>query len=180
MTRIPRNLIVTPGQYYHIIARGNNKMHIFHDKEDYEYYTHLLFSAVKIFDIKMYHYVLMPNHVHTLMIPSEKGLSSLMHMIQSSYAKYFCKKYEYVGRVWQGRYKNILIDSDAYLFACGNYIELNPVRAGLADTPENWIYSSYNVYSRGEASEFIQHDPFYLNLGNSNNERKHLFKKLFV
>jgi hypothetical protein len=76
-----------------------------------------------------------------------------------NYAKQYCQKYEFVGHVWQGRFKSMKIESDAYLLACGNYIEMNPVRAGLTDNPKDWTWSSYAYYAQGQRDDLINDDP---------------------
>jgi putative transposase len=142
MPRRNRASIVEAGGYYHVIARGNDKMTIFRDRIDFVRYGSILKMVVGEEGVVMSRFVLMPNHVHLLLKPSERGLSRCMLRIQRAYAEHFRKKYDHVGHVWQGRYKSLPILTDAYLSACGDYIEMNPVRAGLVNRPEAWPYSS--------------------------------------
>ncbi len=165
MPRIPRHLIVAPSQLYHVIVRGNNKFKIFQEAEDFYRYNALLFKAKKEAAVSLFHYTLMPNHVHLLIKAGKKGISDFMHSIQLQYAKYFSRKYEHVGHVWQGRFKSLLIDNDEYAIACGKYIELNPVRAGLVQQPEDWPHTSYNFYAHGRYDPLVDVDPFYISLG---------------
>ncbi len=119
----------------------------------------------------------MPNHVHLLVRPKE-DLSRFMHVVQSTYAKRFSRRYKRTGHVWTSRYKSIRIASDAQLFACGNYIELNPVRARLAAKPQDWKHSSYRTYAFGRHDELVTLDPFYPAIGNNAEERERRYRAL--
>jgi putative transposase len=95
-------------------------------------------------------YVLMTNHVHLLVTPG--GDFSISHMMQDlgrKYVRYVNHSYKRTGTLWEGRYKARLVDSEIYLLTCMRYIEMNPVRAGMVDTPGSYKWSSYAA----EASE---------------------------
>ena len=175
MPRIPRSGLVTDEGVYHVIVRGNNRMRVFHNADDYEAYSDLLLAAKSMFGVVIYHYVLMPNHAHLLVREAER-LSAFMQWVQGTYSKRHHRLYKRVGHTWQGRYKSLPISSDAYLFACGNYIEMNPVRASLVHKPEEWKYSSYNVYAFGECDKLVTIDPFYAILGRTTEERQKSYK----
>jgi putative transposase len=177
MPRIPRSALVFPEHTYHVIARGSGRMTIFRDAEDYAAYLKFLDIGLKQCGIDLFHYVLMPNHFHLLVRPTEDNLSACMHYVQLVYAKRFCKKYRRVGHVWQGRYKSHLIANDSYLFACGNYIEMNPVRAKLVEAPEGWRFSSYQHYASRKKDRLVTTDPFYRSLGATEEERQREYKK---
>ncbi len=148
MPRPPRYLF--SGGIYHVIARGNNRMKLFHDKQDYRFYRKLWIQAKKKFSLNVYRWCFMPNHIHLIVTPkTDDGLSLAMHYIQHRYAKYYGRRYKWVGHVWQGRYTSRLIADDRYLYQCGNYVENNPVRAGLIDRAEDYVWSSAYGRSRG-------------------------------
>lgn len=128
--------------------------------------------------VSLSHYVLMPNHIHLLARAGHQGLSRFMMLVQSSYAKHYRKKYGNVGHVWQGRFKNTHVMDDPYLIACGSYIELNPVRAGLINHPEDWLHSSYRTYAYGEADSLIDLDPVYQGLSSTPKERQEIYRRL--
>jgi putative transposase len=87
----------------------------------------------------------MTNHIHLLASPeSEASLPKMMQCLGGHYARYFNKCYRRSGSPWEGRYKTSLIDSDEYLLKCYRYIELNPVRAGMVETPQQYRWSSYS------------------------------------
>lgn len=92
-------------------------------------------------------YCLMPTHVHLILKQlKDNGISEFMGDLQNSYSRYFNTKYNRTGPLWVGRFKNVLVDSDAYLIHLTCYLHLNPVSAGLVKQPEQWPYSSYHEY----------------------------------
>ncbi len=154
MARAPRILIA--GGLYHVIARGNNKMRLFHDGQDFRVYRRYWIELSRTFSLRVLRYTLMSNHIHLLIEQiNDTGLPEAMQSIQMRYAKYFGKRYKWVGHVWQGRYKSPLIGDEGYLEQCGQYIENNPVRAGLVDRPEDYPWSSARTYSCGLADPVV-------------------------
>ena len=124
----------------------------------------------------------MSNHIHLMIEPTiEDSLPKIMMRLTLAYSSYFNKKYKRVGHVWQGRYKSSLIDKDNYFVWCGLYVELNPVRAGLVEKPEDWQWSSYTFYISDKVSplikEIIDFDPYYLELGKTIQERQGEYQK---
>ncbi len=156
MSRKPR--IEFPGAFYHVLARGNNKQDIFRNKQDYIVYIDRLNKYHKRYKFILYAYVLMTNHVHLLVETDMIPLSKIMQGIQQSYTAYFQKKYDYVGHVFQGRYKTILCQRDNYLLELVRYIHLNPVKAGLVDTLEDFSWSSHQVYIGRLHQPFVERD----------------------
>src|SRR3989304_6142922 len=129
---MPRSARIAPGDYvYHILTRGNNRQDVFQEEEDFKKYMELLLRYKEKYKFKLYHYVLMTNHVHLVLEPTERGggLAEIMKGINLSYAQHYKRKYKHIGHFWQDRYKSIIISKDDYLLACGSYVELNPVRA---------------------------------------------------
>lgn len=171
MPRQPR-LIIT-GQYYHIIARGNNRQWLFNEAKDFEYYLQGLDHYLIEFQVSLLHYCFMSNHVHMLMRCDGKNgaISRLMKGVQMVYARYFKKKHGATGHVFEDRFKSWLIDNDAYLLECGRYIENNPVRAKMVSAPELYPWSSYLHYGGYEKQGRITTNPGYLSLGLADGER---------
>lgn len=155
---MPRAARIAPKEFvYHILTRGNNKQDIFKDEEDFIKYIDILWTYKSKFHYKLYHYVLMTNHVHLVMETTQNGgeLSQIMKGINLSYAHHFKKKYAYTGHFWQDRFKSIIISRDEYLLACGSYVELNPVRAGMVQDPKDYPWSSYQVNAYGKKDTLI-------------------------
>jgi putative transposase len=171
MPRIAR--IAPRGHVYHVLTRGNNRQDVFHEDADFMKYCELLVHYKDKYTFLLYHYVLMTNHVHLVVETTDQGLlSQIMKGINLSYAQYYKKKYGHVGHFWQDRYKSILISKDEYLLACGSYVELNPVRAGMVKAPGNYRWSSYAFYAHGQDDPFTDIHPVYCALSSDEKERR--------
>lgn len=126
-------------------------------------------------------YVLMTNHVHLLVTPSTEGAASaMMQDIGRRYVRIINSIHGRSGSLWEGRFKSSLIDSERYLLTCHRYIELNPVRAGLAAHPSAYRWSSHGHYAGERAEEVLTDYPQYRALGASNVERRAAFRSLFT
>ncbi|MEJ2076351.1 MAG: transposase, partial [Reinekea sp.] len=128
MARRPR--IYVPGVAHHVIQRGNNREACFGDESDYKaYLTYLKESALQN-GVAIHAFVLMTNHVHLLVTPSdETALSKMLQTLGRRYVQYYNHKYGRTGTLWEGRYKSTLVQTENYLLTVYRYIELNPVRA---------------------------------------------------
>jgi len=142
MPRMPR--VFMSYACYHVITRGNQKQIIFKDTDDFCNYLKMLKKALRENNILIYSYCLMPNHTHLLIEPKcLSDMSNCMHWLNRGYTAYFNAKYEKVGHLWQGRFKSKPIIKGRYLINCANYIEENPVRAGIVSDPSDYRWSSY-------------------------------------
>lgn len=164
MPRKPRQLV--DGGYYHLIARGNNRLFLFAVPQGFAMFTQLLAQAKAKYPWKLLHYCLMTNHLHLLgRIEHGSDLPKLMQFLLFEYSRWYRKATGYTGHLWQGRYKSPLIDRDSYLLECGRYIERNPVRAGLVEQAEDYPWSSYRYYASGAPDPVVDPDPLYAPLG---------------
>ena len=169
------------GEYYHIYNRGNSKQKIFHEKEDYLYfikllyilnqknkkqlrdYTHDVFISRENCDplVAIGAYVLMPNHFHILITPTEDGsVSKFMQKISTGYVMYYNQKYKRSGSLFEGKFKSQHANNDRYLKYLFSYIHLNPIKLidknwkekGIKNAQKafeflnNYTYSSYSDY----------------------------------
>lgn len=92
-------------------------------------------------------YSIMPTHIHLVLKQlSENGISLYMKDVLNSYTKYFNNQHQRKGPLWEGRFKNVLIESDEQLRHVTRYLHLNAVTAKLVDRPEDWEFSSYKEY----------------------------------
>lgn len=178
MARKPRfNL---PGIPQHIIQRGNNRQACFHDERDYRHYLADLREAADKNDCRVHAYVLMPNHVHLLVTPmAEHGVTHLMQDVGRKYVRYMNHRYQRSGTLWEGRYKSSLIDSEAYLLTCMRYIELNPVRAGIVQRPDDYSWSSYASNAYGKIDTLLRPHPLMTHLGIDAQKRQVAYQDLF-
>ncbi len=149
MARRPR--VEFPGALYHVISRGNHGQNVFRAPADYGRYGDLLERYQARYDFLLYAYVLMPTHMHLLLETGETPLSKIMQGLQQSYTLYFNRRYQVSGHLFQGRYKALLCQKDAYLLELVRYLHLNPVRARLVQAPEAYRWSSHRAYLAGES-----------------------------
>lgn len=138
--------IVYPGAFYHITSRGNEQKPIFRNLRDRKKFQEYLESATNRYDAVIHAYCLMNNHYHLLMETPAGNLPQIMHHINGAYTTYFNIKWARKGHLFQGRYMAILVEQDEYAKGLSRYIHLNPVRAGMVETPEQYQWSSYSFY----------------------------------
>jgi putative transposase len=145
MARLPR--LTVPGYPHHVIQRGNNRQAIFASDHDYAALLQLLAENAVRFEVAVHAYVLMSNHFHLLATPATvDGLPQMMQAVGRRYVRYFNDRQGRSGTLWEGRYRSTVIDTDRYLLACMVYLDLNPVRAGLVERPEQYPWSSHRHY----------------------------------
>ena len=179
---MPRTARIAPKEYvYHILTRGNNRQDVFKDEQDYGKYIEILQRYKARYEFKLYHYVLMRNHIHLVLEPTEGGgtLAEIMKGINLSYAQYYKASYKHIGHFWQDRYKSIIISKDDYLLACGSYVELNPVRAKIVEDPKDYRWSSYNAYANGKRDVLILIDehPIYKELSKREADKRKRYRE---
>lgn len=171
MPKNPR--IVADPALYHIVSRGNNKMQLFRDRDDFQHYLKLLKRYKTKFAFKLYAFCLMPNHTHLLLetMSKTRGISQLMQRLNLAYSVWFQFRYQWKGHVWQGPFHSFLIEKEHYLYACTRYIELNPHRAGLVTDPADYPWSSLREYILPSSLGLVDRQEManYLALGSSEN-----------
>jgi len=134
--------LVVPDQPHHVTQRGNRRQRTFFRDEDYALYFSLLRHACAKTDTKVWAWCLMPNHVHLILVPSsEDGLARALGPLHRRYSVEVNQREGWSGHLWQSRFASFPLD-EAHLHACLRYVELNPVRAGLVERPEEWPWSS--------------------------------------
>ncbi|MDY7030430.1 MAG: transposase [Thermodesulfobacteriota bacterium] len=146
------------GAFYHVTARGNERRRIYYSKADYEKFKAYLEETQKKYGYLLHGYVLLTNHYHLLIETPMANLSKVMHYINGSYTNYINIKERRSGHLFQGRYKAILIDRDEYLLELSRYLHLNPVRAKIAERPEDYPYSSYRAYIEKNKKDIVYRD----------------------
>ncbi|MCL0035161.1 transposase [Thermodesulfovibrionales bacterium] len=176
-----RLLRVSPiGIPQHIIQRGTNRQAIFADDSDMRAYLSWLKEYSVKHDVEIHAWVLMTNHVHILCTPKvERATSKMMQSIGRMYVKYFNCTYLRTGTLWEGRFKSCLVQSEHYLLSLYRYIELNPVRAGMVDDPNEYSWSSYGCNALGVETKLQTPHEEYLHLGKNKVERQEAYRELF-
>lgn len=135
-----------PGAFYHVTSRGNERKNVFKSKRDREKFFEYLESATQRYDAVIHAFCLMDNHYHLLIETPSGNLPQIMRHINGAYTTYFNVKRARPGHLFQGRYKAILVEIDEYAKELSRYIHLNPIRAKMVKTPEEYEWSSYRFY----------------------------------
>lgn len=137
-----RARIVFPGVPHHVTQRGNHRDPVFFSPGDREYYLHRLRELADAHAVGVTAYCLMPNHVHLVLVPATpNGLYRALKVVHGHYAQRVNRMWGLKGHLWQGRYFSSPLDAD-YFGNAVRYVELNPVRAGLARKAEEYPWSS--------------------------------------
>ena len=140
MPRKPRS--EEAGAIHHVFARGVERRRLFIDAADYSHYLGELGRITKRQGWNVLSFCLMPNHVHLLIETPEPNLGQGMQRFHGLYAAGFNERHERTGHLFERRYGNVRVRSDAQLLAAATYISLNPVKAGLCQQPQDWPWSS--------------------------------------
>ncbi|MBM4276532.1 MAG: transposase [Deltaproteobacteria bacterium] len=170
--------IAFPSMVYHVISRGNNREWVFNEREDFEKYLEICGRYKDKFGFKLYHWVLMSNHIHLVMETTEESsLSKIMQGMNLAYTIWFNRKNGKVGHLWQDRFKSALVEKDNYLLECGRYVERNPLRARLVKDPREYPWSSYRVYAYGKADGVTDRHATYEAMGKEDRARRKAYRE---
>lgn len=162
-----------PGAFYHVMSRGNEKQDIFRSRRDRLKFLEYLESASVRYGAIIHCYCLMGNHYHLMIETPTGNLAQIMRHLNGGYTAYFNVKYGRVGHLFQGRYRAVLVDADAYCVVLSRYIHLNPVKEGLSPRPELYEWSSYRNYLTNQVSVKWLKTDFLLSLmGNESGIRR--------
>ena len=131
--------------YFHVCSRGNAKQDVFSDDEDRLRYLFLLEKYSTQYHLECFAYCLMTNHIHLLFLaPSIRILSKTIHALHVAYVMYFNRRHERNGHLFQDRFSSWVIKDISHLITTKEYIENNPVKAGLVEAKEGYLWSSAN------------------------------------
>jgi len=178
MTRKLRTFV--EGLPVHVVQRGVNKCDIFANDQDCSKYLDVLVEAADKHGCPVHCYALMGNHVHLLMTPAhQESLSKTMQSVNVRYVWHFNHRHERTGPLFESRYRDSLVATDRYLQACYQYIELNPVRAGLCKRPNDYRWSSHRHHAYGEPDPVITRHHAYLALASDDTGRQSRYRGWF-
>ena len=130
---------------YHVTSRGDRREDIYEDNADKEIFISILAQVIEQFNWSCYAYCLMDNHYHMLIQTPDSNLSKGMRQLNGVYTQTYNRRHSKVGHLFQGRYKSILVDEEAYLVELSRYIVLNPVKARMVKHVSDWHWSSYQA-----------------------------------
>ena len=137
------------GALYHILSRGNEQKDIFYDDQDCQLFLKTIGEMSERFEIDVFAYVLMGNHYHLLLKTNRANLSKSMQWLGLTYTRRFNLRHFRSGHLFQGRFKSIIVQNDAYLMRLSCYIHRNPLRAGIVERLADYVWSSYKAYAYG-------------------------------
>lgn len=181
MARKPRKYIDQPHTIFHIVCRGNNQRRIFRRPRDYKKLLNILRQVKREFPFYLYCFNLLPNHFHLLVETDKISISKIMGRINFLYAQYFNRRYHRSGHLFQDRFYSSRVDRESYFWIVGRYIDLNAVHAGLAQRPENYLWSSYPIYCEKDYEDnLIDRERFLSYIGVTNLEEARLEYMKFV
>jgi REP element-mobilizing transposase RayT len=134
------------GGVYHVTSRGDRQEDIFEDDDDRVEWLSLLGCVCGRFNWRIHAYCLMDNHYHFVVETAEGNLSKGMRQLNGVYTQYFNRQHSRAGHVFQGRFKAILVEKEAYLLELSRYVVLNPIRAKMVKNIEDWKWSNYLAF----------------------------------
>jgi putative transposase len=153
MARFAR--VVVPGCAYHVTQRGNRRGEIFLRDEDRDVYRDLLGEYSRRFGLEVWAYCWMSNHVHLLVAAHRPdSLARAIGISHRRYSRYLNRRQGWTGHLWANRFFSTLLDA-VHLLHAVRYVELNPVRAGLADDAAAYPWSSARAHARGLADPLL-------------------------
>ena len=157
MARLAR--VVVEGVAHHVTQRGNRRQPTFFSDDDYAAYKALLAEGCRKAGVAVWAYCLMPNHVHLILVPNDvHGLRAALAEAHRRYSRRVNLREGWTGYLWQGRFASAPMD-EAHLMAAARYVELNPVRARLAEKPGDWPWSSARAHLAGRDDGVVQVAP---------------------
>jgi putative transposase len=148
MSRISR--VVVPGLPHHVTQRGNARQDVFATDADRQLYLDLLRHHAKRYDLRIWAYCLMRNHVHLVTVPDRvSSLARVMGRTHADYARYFNLKRGRSGHLWEARFFSCPLQ-DLHLWRAMAYVERNPVRAALVSEAADYRWSSASPHVLGQ------------------------------
>ena len=164
MARLAR--VVVPGIAHHVTQRGNRRMETFFSADDYRLYRSLLAEHCARAGVSVWAYCLMPNHVHLILVPDhEDGLRQALGEAHRRYTRQINFREGWRGHLWQERFHSFPMD-EKHLAAAVRYVELNPVRARLAEDAADWPWSSAQAHIKGRDDGLVRVAPMLDRFGN--------------
>ena len=157
------------GALYHVLSRGNEQKDIFGDDEDRNCFIRIMGEMSDRFDVNIFAYVLMDSHYHILLRTNNPNLSKAMQWLGVTYTRRFNNRHARSGHLFQGRFKSLIVENDAYLVRLSCYIHRNPLRAGIVKRLIDYKWSSYPVYAYNRKyPEWLKTDTVLSQLGTDN------------
>ena len=149
------NRVHVDGGIYHVIMRGNAREPVFFDDDDRRQLNDIIAEGLGRYHCRLHAFCWMTNHIHAAVQVSDRPLSEFMCWSASRYARFINRKRDRTGHLFERRHKAFLVRDDAYLLGLVRYIHLNPVRAKLVSTPEEYLWSSHLAFMGAQTIEWL-------------------------
>jgi REP element-mobilizing transposase RayT len=146
------------GGVYHIVQRGNNREYIFKRRDDKKMLLDVFLKYKDVFGYKILGYAIMDNHYHVIMKTDVELIGSVMHRINTEFAKTYNRIKKRTGHVYEKRYKGILVKDDSYLLSLLRYVHQNPVKVKMCKSVADYQWSSDLVYRRNVGDGLVSID----------------------
>ncbi len=173
--------MIAPGGTVHVVARCNNREFFFTTAEDFALLLAHLREMRRTYEVSLYAYTLMSNHVHLLLqAPTRDALGRPLRWLWTETAKAFHKAWGRRGHFWERRYRAVVVEEDLYALAALRYLDWNPVRTGLVADPPTYPWSSCAVYALGTPNPLITFHPSYLGLSPYPKVRQRQYRALLA
>jgi putative transposase len=174
-----RRRVFLQGLTLHVTQRGNNRCATFRTDADYELFLWFLLFAMRRYKFHVHAYALMSNHFHLMVTPeSPTALSRGMQSLGRRYVRYFNDRYTRTGTLWEGRFRTAIITDERYWLTCMRYVEMNPVRAGLAGSAESYRWCSYRAHALGVKDPIVVPHAVYDALANTPDRRQEAWRHM--
>ena len=176
MARLPR--LTLAGHPHHILLRGNGGQAIFRSDEDRLRLLQLLADHAAEYRIALHAYVLMDDHLQLLATPADGRLPLWMQAVGRRYVRFFNDRHGRTGTLWEGRYRSTVLQAERYLLDCMAWLDLNPVREGMAVRPADYPWSSHRYYVGQKSDRAVTPHALYWALGNTPFAREAAYAEL--
>lgn len=161
--------------------RGHDRTDLFFDDDDHRAFLDLLARYRDRFRFRLEHYCLMTNHFHLLVqFPDPRQLSAFGAGLQRAYVHHLTRRHQFVGHLFQGRFKSVAVQRQTYALSCGRYIERNPLEAGMVAEPSAYRWSSAAYYALGTPDPLVDENALYTGLSAEPARRQERWREFLV
>lgn len=177
MARLAR--LAAAGETHLLVQRGHNGQVMFADRADHEAFLRMLRDASLTHRVAIHAYALAGAEVWLLATPAEaNSLSLMMQSLGRHYVVAFNQRHGRSGTLWEGRFRATVIEASSFLSTVLAFVELAPVRAGLARDSHEYAWSSARHHLGLARDPLVSDHPLYWAIGNTPFEREVAHRQL--
>jgi len=178
MSRKARNTILSDSCYAHVFSKSIENKYIFSSQRDFLVFKKYLYQYKAKYNFLLHHYCLMNTHFHFLVyIPAVQSFSNALGKLKWRYTNYYNHVHKRSGPLWRERFKSQLIADERYLSVCANYIETNPIRAGMVSAASSWPHSSSRYYENNQLDKLVDGYDYSCKPVPIDNVNEHIFQR---